>query len=325
MTADTIAVSIVEMNDEAKGIRSYRLQAADGSPLPRFTPGAHVDVLLDNGLVRQYSLCNTVDEDSYVIAVKREPDSSGGSAHIHEHFRPGTALSISPPRNRFPLVDSGQVLLLAGGIGITPLLSMARHIQAQKDDHTRDFRLEYFSSSPEETAFRTLLEGPDNAGRVGLHPGLSPDEVAAVLTQALARDADSHVYICGPEGFMALASELALRNRADDRVHLEYFSAPPRDAEAGSDGDRPFQVTLARRGETFEIPAGRCIVEVLADHGITVPTSCEQGICGTCVTTVLSGRPQHRDLYLLDNEKEKGDVMCLCVSRSLDDRLVLDL
>ena len=316
--ANTLSVLVARKRREAVDIASFRLVDPSGAPLPPFTPGAHIDVHIRPGLVRQYSLHNGSDTgDGYEIAVKREPDSRGGSAAMHA-LEEGGLLSISAPRNNFPLDPAARhATLVAGGIGITPILGMARHLQAAGTP----FTLHYFTRSADHTAFLDVLSAPDYAGRLQLHHALDPDAVAAYLGRELReRPAGGHLYMCGPRPFMDLV-KAAASAWPQDAVHLEHFGADPLQAAGLQDS---FQVTLARSGGTYLVPEGKSIVEVLSGHGVEVEVSCEQGICGTCLTRVLDGEPDHRDMFLTEDEKAAGDRMTLCVSRAKSRMLVLD-
>ncbi|CAG0952464.1 vanillate monooxygenase ferredoxin subunit [Burkholderiales bacterium] len=316
-----LTVTVAAIRDEAIDVRSFELRPARGASLPPYAPGSHIDVHPAPGIVRQYSLCGDPrDAGRYLIAVKREAASRGGSAAMHERVREGQELTIGAPRNNFALVaGASHHLLVAGGIGITPLLGMARHLVATGES----FQLLCFSRSIAHTAFRDLLSGDDYRGKVGFHYALEPDQVRAYLRKLLwIRPAGAHLYLCGPRPFMDLVEATAAPTWAPDAVHLEYFAADP----ASLSGPRPaFVVKLARHGGEFEVPEGRSIIEVLAENGVTVETSCEQGVCGTCVTGVLEGEPDHRDIFFTDAEKRANDRMTVCVSRAKGARLVLDL
>jgi vanillate O-demethylase ferredoxin subunit len=316
-----LKVIVKQVRQEALDVRSFDLVAADAKPLPAFTPGSHIDVESAPGIVRQYSLCNgAADSGHYLIAVKREPESRGGSQAMHESVREGDTLSISAPRNNFRLVvGAGHHLLLAGGIGVTPILSMARHLL----DAGENFDLQFFSRSIQYTPFHEALSAPEFKGKVAFHYALDPDGVRAYLRKLLwTRPEGGHLYLCGPRPFMDLVENTAAPTWAPEAVHLEYFTADP----ASLSGPRDtFKVRLARSGGEYVIPAERSIVEALAEHGITIETSCEQGVCGTCLTGVLDGVPDHRDVFLTDPEKAAFDKMTPCVSRSKSDLLVLDL
>lgn len=319
--SETIDVVVAEVRDEAQDIKSFRLEHARGAALPPFTPGSHVDVHLGEGLVRQYSLCSAcTDASCYRIAVKKEPQSRGGSRAMHERVRAGDRIAIAGPRNNFALADDAQhSILIAGGIGITPLLSMALHLHAQR----RSFELQYFSRSLDHTAFHALLSRPDFASRVGFHYALEPDTVRAYMRKHLwHRQEGAHLYLCGPRAFMDLVEQTAAVTWPPESVHLEYFQADP----ASLAGPRAtFVVRLARSGKECIVPPDQSIVRALEACGVYVETSCEQGVCGTCLTGVLEGVPDHRDVFLTDEEHAAGDRMMPCVSRARSDVLVLDL
>jgi vanillate O-demethylase ferredoxin subunit len=316
-----IDVVVTRRNDEAEGICSFELAAADSVPLPAFEPGAHVDVHLADGLVRQYSLCPEPGQAGrYLVAVLREPASRGGSAAMHALLE-GDRLRIGAPRNLFPLASqTEQSLLFAGGIGITPLLAMAEHLQARG----APFRLHYCARGASRMAFAGRIRN----GALAEHTQLHFDDGASQQKLDLDRDLGghrpgAHVYVCGPTGFMDFVlSGARARGWPDAQLHREYFSAPVR-ADAG--GDTPFEVQLGRDGISFTVPAGRSVVDVLAERGIEIPLSCEQGVCGTCVTRVLDGEPDHRDSFLSDAERAANDRFTPCCSRARSVRLVLDL
>jgi vanillate monooxygenase ferredoxin subunit len=303
---------------EAEDIRSIELVGADGKPLQPFEAGAHIDVHAGE-LVRQYSLINTTaDDGSYRIAIKLEPNSRGGSRLMHA-LAEGELLKIGLPRNNFALCpDASHSVLLAGGIGITPLLGMAYHLLARDNS----FSLDYFARSSDAAAFAAEIQSTALAPRSRFHLGLTGDTVKQVLASTLnASSSNTHVYACGPGPFMQAVRE-AVAARPGLVLHLEYFTAEP---PAGDPAADTFRVRLAKSGMTVEVNADQTIIEALRAAGIVVETSCEQGVCGTCMTTVLAGRPDHRDLLLTDEEHKIGDQMLICVSRSLDAELVLDL
>jgi vanillate O-demethylase ferredoxin subunit len=314
-------VRIEEISTLAIDVKLCRLEPVAGGELPAASPGAHIDVHVAPGIVRQYSLCGgPADRSSYVIAVKLEPESRGGSRHIHENFAAGATLWISAPRNHFPLdIQAGRHLLLAGGIGVTPLLSMARHLQAASGD----FHLHYFARSVEHAAFDTVLRDAALSGRVTLHYGLDAAEVDERLDAILASPGDAeHLYVCGPRAFMDAALRRAQPDWPSARVHTEYFSA-----KLAQDDDaepRSFHVRLARTGGEYEVGPDQSIVSALAQHEVYIDTSCEEGLCGTCIVDVLDGIPDHRDEVLSDDEKRAGTRIVPCVSRSKSKVIVLD-
>jgi vanillate O-demethylase ferredoxin subunit len=314
----THKVRIRRVCAEADGVRSLELVAADGRALPPFDAGAHIDVHLSDGTIRQYSLINTTATDgSYRIAVKLEPNSRGGSRQMHA-LAEGASLAISAPRNNFALAAGAKhSVLLAGGIGVTPLLGMAYRLSAQE----ASFGLDYFARSREALAFADEIEGSPLRKRARFHLGLDGEGVHAKLSELLSRlSADTHVYACGPAPLMQAVRDI-LTARPGATLHLEYFAADPDVANMPAGA---FKVRLAKSDKQVTVGADQTIVEALRDAGIKVETSCEQGVCGTCLTQVLAGRPDHRDMLLTPEEQEEGK-MLLCVSRCLDDELVLDL
>jgi vanillate O-demethylase ferredoxin subunit len=319
----TILVRVTSALPSGQDIRLMTLAAVDGSRLPAYPPGSHIDLHLGSGLIRQYSLCGPLDDvSSYAVAVKLEPASRGGSKWVHEKLDTGSELLISAPRNNFPMAAQARhSILVAGGIGITPLISMARSLQTQG----QSFELLYFCRSTDHAAFREELETGALSPACRFYLGLTREGVTDALRESLVpQPAGGHLYLCGPRPFMETVQEVAAQSGwSDDTVHLEYFSASEQAVD--TTGDTGFQVTLAQSGVTVEIGVGDTIIDVLRAQGIDVETSCEQGICGTCVTSVLEGTPEHRDCFLTSQEKAQGNCMAICISRSRSPRLVLDL
>jgi vanillate O-demethylase ferredoxin subunit len=315
-----IQVKVTGKVCEADGICSYELVRTDGQPLPSFEAGAHIDVHVADGLVRQYSLCNPPHETHrYQIGVLRDVNSRGGSLAMHDHIEEGSVLTISEPKNHFPLVDANKTLLLAGGIGVTPILSMAETLAAKG----AAFEMHYCARSPERTAFRERIGLAPFAGHVQFH--YDSGDAAQKLDMAkllAAADAQTHLYVCGPGGFIehVLGSARAAGWPAE-RLHTEYFSGAPIDTS----GDGAFDVKLASSGKVIRIPADRTVIQALAEQGVDVPYSCESGVCGTCLTRVLEGTPEHRDMYMTDEEHAANDQFTPCCSRSKTPLLVLDL
>jgi ferredoxin-NADP reductase len=315
-----LRVRIAAIREEAEGIRSFELVSADGAPLPAVSAGAHVDVRLRDGRVRQYSLTNgPEDTAAYHISVRLAPDSRGGSIAMHD-LREGEVLTISAPRNHFPVnAEAAHHLLLGGGIGITPLYAMVRQLAASGGS----FELHYFTRTPAATAFHEALSAAEYAGKVHFHYALEPQNVRAFLADLLRERRDAgHLYVCGPAPFMALVHETAEPVWPPDTVHCEYFAADP---VADSGPREAFEVTFARSGGTFDVPADMSILQILTRCGVDVPTSCEQGVCGTCLTRVLEGEPDHRDVFLTGAERHGGEKMLVCVSRAKSSHLVLDI
>ena len=281
-----------------------------------FEPGAHIDVHTPAGLVRQYSLINAPDErDHLLIAVKRDPASRGGSRTMHENVAVGDQLTISLAKNHFPLRADKPALLIAGGIGITPILAMGARLQQAGTPYT----LHYFARNQNQVAFTERLKALEGTR---FHLGLDPQQTRLRLESALRETLDgSHLYVCGPEPLIELARQLAAEQQIDeDRIHFELFANQMTQTD-----QQPFQVRLGRSGEEFEVPAGVTLAEALLLRGIDLETSCEQGVCGTCRVGVTDGEPDHRDLYLSDKERLSGSCILPCVSRSRSDLLVLDL
>lgn len=289
-----------------------------GEPLPTHQPGAHIDVHLPNGLVRQYSLTNAPGDGLlYRLGVKLESDSRGGSEFLHETVKEGDVLAISEPRNNFPLRrDTVKTILIAGGIGITPLLSMAQTLRKDK----LDYELHYFAQTEGHLAFPEILRKLDDS--VVLHLGLSPDETKGELAVLLAEyETAMHIYACGPGPMLEATRHIASDfGWPDEAVHFEYFQNT-----IELDSSSSFEVSLARSALTLEVPSGKTILEVLRDNGIALMSSCEQGACGTCEVAVIEGEPEHQDVYLNDSEKLAGQRIMTCVSRAKSSHLVLDI
>ncbi|MGQ9364700.1 PDR/VanB family oxidoreductase [Azospirillum sp. ST 5-10] len=317
--ADTHRVLVRTVRCEADRILSFELVDPDGRPLPPFEAGAHVDVELGDGIVRQYSLAqDPAERGHYRIAVLREAGSRGGSQALHERVRPGDVLRVSTPRNLFRLIDGARFhLLLAGGIGVTPLLAMAYEL----DRRGADFVLHYCTRSPAGTAFAGEL-----ASRLGdrvllHHDGGDPARGLDLASLLRKPPAGAHVYYCGPGGFMG-AVRMACAHWPGGTVHCEYFSAPA-DTPAAPAEDIAFTVRIARTGQCFTVPPDRSIVQVLRANGVAVDTMCEDGYCGTCLTRYVAGEPDHRDSVL--DEEDRRQYLLICRSRARSGELVIDV
>lgn len=318
----TLDVRVRRIVDEAVGVKCYELVDATGAGLPAFTAGAHVTVHVGEGVARPYSLCNDpAQTDVYRIAVKRAAESRGGSRAMHERVKEGDILRIGAPRNQFPLVRAAQHhLLVASGIGITPMMAMAHHLSSSG----ASFELHYFSRPMEHPAFHHELCAPKFRGKVSFHHVIEPERLREALQVILGRRVDGgHLYLCGSTRFMDLVADVAAGRWPPGSVHTESFSPDPMTPV----GERKaFEITLARSGGTYCVPASKSIIDVLREHAFChVETSCEQGICGTCLTGLLDGVADHRDSYLNDEERSAGRTMLLCVSRARSERLVLDV
>ncbi|MFD9890041.1 PDR/VanB family oxidoreductase [Amycolatopsis sp. NPDC059027] len=301
---ETIADDVVQL--------TFRHPA--GEPLPPWRPGAHVDLVLRPGLVRQYSLCgNPGDRSTLQVAVLRERAGRGGSEFVHDDLRAGDLVRIRGPRNHFPLVAAKRYLFIAGGIGITPIVPMI----AAVDEASAEWQLMYGGRTRSSMAFHEEL-GQKYGDRVTICPR---EETGLPELSELFADAPdgTSVYCCGPEALLADAERChAVRSSVD--LHLERFS--PRESNGPGTS---FDVELARSGITLTVPTGRSILEALEDAGVLVPSSCQEGVCGTCETAVLEGVPEHRDSVLTEEERAANDTMMICVSRACGRRLLLDL
>jgi vanillate O-demethylase ferredoxin subunit len=315
-----LSVRVTRKQREAEDVFSYELASVDRVPLPKFSAGSHIDVYIRPTLSRQYSLCNDPREQHrYLIAVLREPNSRGGSIAMHDEIHEGDLITISAPRNHFPLVEARRSLLFAGGIGVTPILCMAERL-AETD---AQFEMHYCARSESRAAFRTRIGSAAYARDVHFHYDDGHDDQRLMLSTVLAEpDLDTHLYVCGPAGFIDYVVQGAKRlGWAEETIHLEYFGAKHIDRASQAS----FLVRIASSGQVVEIPADKTVTAVLTEQGIDIPVSCEQGVCGTCVTRVLGGEPDHRDVYLTDVEKAKNDQFTPCCSRAKSELLVLDL
>lgn len=322
MTEQLFQVRVQKKALEARDIFRFELVDPEGKSLPAFTAGSHVDVHLRPGLIRQYSLCNDPTErQRYVIGVLRDPESRGGSIMLHDNITEGDLLQICAPKNQFRLVaGTKRSLMLAGGIGITPLLCMAEHLGVQG----ADFELHYCTRSRDRTAFMDRIKRSSYASRVKFHFDDGPPEQLLDIPGVLANpEPGTHLYVCGPSGFLDLARRTAAdKGWPDERVHFEYFAASVTQKSAADEG---FEVQIASTGAVFFIPKDQTIAKALAEQGVDIPVSCEGGVCGTCLTRVLEGVPDHRDYFLTPEERARNDQILPCCSRSKSARLVLDL
>ena len=317
--SSTVEVRVLSMRHEAEDVVSVDFAPYGAPRLPAFSAGSHIDVHLPNGLSRSYSLVNPQGETHrYAIGVHRDAKSRGGSQFVHSQLRVGQLLRVSVPRNTFPLNESaGSSVFFAGGIGVTPFLSMLDRLNRVG----APWRLYYCVRSRARAAFIERLEqlAGANTGDLVLNFDEEPGGHMLDLAESLSKEPpDAHVYCCGPSGMLRGFKE-ACRDRPDDRVHLEYFSSTVAPAVTGG-----FSVRLQRTGKTVFVPKGNTILEVLLAEGLDIPYSCQQGICAACETTVLSGVPEHRDMILTPEQQASNKVMMICCSGSKSDELVLD-
>lgn len=319
METNWINVKVKQKVDAADGIVAFTLVPAEGGDLPPFEAGAHVDVELPNGLVRQYSLCGSPGATAaYELGILLEEGGRGGSRSAHEDVEEGSALRISAPRNLFPLQPTGRSVLLAGGIGVTPILAMAEALSAAG----RDFEFHYCCRSPKRAAFLERIKDSAYADKVSVHFDDGDDAQKLNVKDVLGDPGpDTHVYFCGPEGFI----DFILKSTTDlgwntANVHLERFDAVP----VIEEGDMAFDVEIASSGQLIQVAADQTVLDALVSAGVDVPVSCEQGICGTCVMKVIEGEPDHRDMFFTDEEHAANDQFTPCCSRAKTKRLVID-
>jgi vanillate O-demethylase ferredoxin subunit len=320
MADGMMQVRVKRISFEAENINSYELVAPGGADLPAFTAGCHIDLHLPNGMIRSYSLVNDQRErNRYVVAVNRDAASRGGSHFVHETVRAGYILTISHPRNNFALQENvAHSVLIAGGIGITPLLSMIRRLDALG----RSWELFYTARTRSAAAFTDELSALRRNGHANIHLNFDQGPSGRLLDlPAIVKDVpkDAHLYCCGPVPMLE-AFEAATADRPGDHVHVEYFKAKEKPAVAGG-----FEVKLARSDRTVAVPAGRSILDALLDAGIAASYACTEGVCGTCETRVIEGVPDHRDLFLSKEEQAANKTMMICCSGSKSPTLVLDL
>jgi tetrachlorobenzoquinone reductase len=306
----------------ARDVSAFEFRAADGPPLLPFTAGAHVDFILPNGVRRSYSLCNSQDETHrYVVGVKKASPSRGASVYLHEQLRIGAEIDIAPPRNNFSLVESApHSVLIAGGIGVTPIWSMLRRLVALGVS----WELHYASPTPKDAAFLDELQqlAAADLSRVNLAFSHEPGGRKLDLDEIVAKaSSGSHFYACGPARMLD-AYEKATAGLPRERVHVERFAGAGEAIRlSGSD----FDIALARSDKTFHVPADKSILDVLLDEGVEVDFSCMDGVCGSCKVQVLEGMPDHRDVVLDAEERAANGSMMVCCSRALSERLVLNL
>lgn len=320
MSQDWIEVRVASRSMEADNIVSLELVLASGKPLTSFSAGSHIDVELPNGMIRQYSLCNdSSQQHRYQIAVLLDPATRGGSASVHGDIKENQIIRISEPRQHFPLTPAKHTILIAGGIGVTPILCMAEHLTSS----SAGFEMHYCTRSLSATAFAQRIRTSAFANRVHFHfDDGEPAQKLDIQTVLAAGNSDTHLYVCGPKGFMDFVIDSAKDlGWPDDQIHFEYFAGQSADTLENAN----FQVKISSTGQLFDIPADKSIVACLSENGVEIPVSCEAGVCGTCITRVLEGVPDHRDLYFNDAEKEKNDQFTPCCSRSKTPVLVLDL
>jgi ferredoxin-NADP reductase len=301
----------------AEGVVVVTLEDPAGGALPRWTPGAHIDLMLGSSLVRQYSLCSSPsDPAAWRVGVLRDPQSRGGSQFVHDELRAGSAVRVRGPRNHFPLVKTERYQFIAGGIGITPMLAMIEAAEAAG----AEWHLLYGGRERASMAFTEELSA--HGERVTLWPQDERGMLDLPSVLGTPRE-DTSVYCCGPGGLLD-AVEAACAPWPAGALHIERFSAKPGPAPAEG-ALETFEVVCQRSGITVTVSGEQSVLEALEDAQVNVLGSCYEGVCGSCEAEVLEGIPDHRDSVLTDDERAANDVMMCCVSRSLSERLVLDL
>lgn len=318
LMAGRLTLQVARLEQACDGVITMTLADARGDALPLADPGAHLDLHLPNGLTRQYSII-AVTPAGYELGVQKDAASRGGSSWLHDNARVGMRLETSGPRNHFALERAGSYVFIAGGIGITPILSMVRAARAQGLAH----HLFYCTRDAARTAFLDELAGDAHRDSVTIvhdngDPARGLDIAAAVSSPA----AGARLYCCGPAGLMdAVRSTALAAGWPAERLHFENFTP----VQQASGEDRPFTVVVSSTGEELHVAADRSILEVLTEAGYIVDSACEDGICGTCQVGVIEGAPDHRDSVLSDAQRAAGNVMQVCCSRAAGDRLVLDI
>lgn len=325
MTASPLTVRVAAIETLAPLIKAFHLETLDGSRLPGFTPGSHISLRIPLAVEawRAYSLVHldqtqdsTIPQDRYTIAVRREESGQGGSRWLHEQIESGSELTLRPPSNHFPLLPADDIVLVAGGIGITPIASMAAALKRAR----RPFQLHYTGRSASQMAWTDRLSALFGAD---LHLHYDDDPASAFQIQKLLSRCrpTQPLYACGPQGMIdALMTAARDRGWNDNTLHSELFSAPQ-----AQEGDRAFDVLLQSSGKMLHVPADRSLLDVLSDAGQFITHDCRTGFCGLCSVGVLDGEIDHRDDYLLESDKAAGKVMQVCVSRAKSALLVLDL
>lgn len=317
LNSSLINATVIQREDHTSDIAVFELAALDGGSLPVFEAGAHIDVILGSDLIRQYSISNAPGSKNYRLGVLNDPKSRGGSKQIHAELKAGTDLQISIPRNHFPLeMKAEHSLLIGGGIGITPIIAMAYALKAAN----KSFEVHYSSRSEDKAAFLNELKNEfgdklvlhfDDAGETGR---LNLSKVANINQEG------THIYICGPSGFMDwVIGQAKGVGLSAQQIHFEYFNA-----EVDISGE-VFEVYAKASDITVQVASNESIATALKAAGVKVKMSCEEGVCGTCICDVFEGIPDHRDHFLTEEEKEDNDQIALCCSRAKSKRLVVDI
>ncbi|MFW6502250.1 PDR/VanB family oxidoreductase [Acinetobacter baumannii] len=322
MLTEKLKLKVTDRQSEAKGIVLLELRDENQKELPSFTAGSHLEIYLSNGLTRHYSLLNAPHErDRYVIAVSLDSNSQGGSAFIHQKIKVADELTVSEPRNHFELIAAEEYCFIAGGIGITPILSMIQWCIA----HHKKWTLYYTARNRQRAAFYETLNTLKQGENIHYHFNDESSDLLDLSKIVSQLEKHTHLYCCGPNPLMLAVKDLSIP--IQDRVHFEWFNAPkPKQQETASEQTlSEFAVKLARSGHEIAVNPDQSILEAVEAQGIDVPFSCRAGICGACACKVISGEPQHLDMVLSDHEKQINQIILICVSRSNSPVLELDL
>jgi len=311
-------VMVKNRHVEGGNVAVMEFESVTSMLLPKIEAGAHIDVHLPNGMIRQYSLCQDPNQQGiFRLGILRDPESRGGSVSAFDEIQNGQQLQVSEPRNLFPLVRAPHTVLIGGGIGITPLITMAYQLASE----SASFELHYCGSSPAHCAFVDEIKNGVLAAFTQFHfksEGASHRQFFENAIQDI--QPESHIYTCGPTGFMDWVINLAqTQNFPENQIHKEYFQV-----EVETAGDA-FELVAERSGKIIMVNAEETILQALAREGIEIEMSCEQGVCGTCMCDVIEGEPDHRDVYFTDEEKASNEQILVCCSRSKSARLVLDI
>lgn len=306
----------------ADDIIGLTLVSLDRSPLPSFEAGAHIDLQLPNGLIRQYSLCNNPAETGhYQLGILLTPDSRGGSLGVHHTLATGDDVLISKPRNLFPLIEAQHTVLIAGGIGVTPLLAMADTLSSRGSR----FEFHYCVRSHRRAAFLEDMETSTWSEHLHTHIDEDPDSHPLNLNDVLNTHHHKQLFICGPEGFIQSVSNAArAQGWPESQIHFEQFSAPQAETPSAS-GQTDFELMIASTGQIIPVPDNQSAAQAMSSAGLSVSLSCEQGICGSCLTPIVDGIPDHHDHFQTEPEKATNRHFTPCCSRAKTRRLVLDL
>lgn len=319
MSLETFDVVVKRVVQETDRIKGFELAPVDGNSIKSFEPGGHIVIHMPDDISRHYSLVNgTEDTEAYRIGVLKEIDGRGGSAYMHDVVHEGAVLHVSGPTNLFELDETAKhSVLLAGGIGVTPIMAMAKHLNATD----ASFEMHYCAKSTDDAAFVNWLKSCTFADRVSFHfDGGDPSKGLNISQVVESQDSTAHIYFCGPAGFMD-AIKQSVEAWEPERVHSESFTG----VDAVGDHAKSFEIEINNDGKILTVPADKTALDVLRANGYEIESVCEEGVCGTCIVDVLEGIPEHRDEFLTDEEKEENAMMTTCCSRSKSSRLVIEI